>query len=379
MQADRPPTHVVTHANGSPPPNLSVFVSGLPSRWGEKRLVQSLIDSFRRHGDVYSVDLSDSRTYGFVRFYTKEAVEKCLHSDHPTLESEGDSAFVKIRDTEWSAPCVLHIGGFTKEERELSQSALRESVAEWTGEEVVKLDIPTNEEGTTKGYCLATFADKPSACRAHASLQEKGRIGTWVSAREVNPNHAIGKLKKSYYDLIEALGEDPRREGLQKTPARAAKAMMFFTKGYNESVHDVLNGAIFKEDYNELVLVKDIDIFTLCEHHLVPFFGKAHIAYIPNGRVVGLSKLARIAEIFSKRLQVQERLTKQIAYTIQEALQPQGVAVVIECTHMCMAMRGVQKARAVTVTSCVLGVVKKDARTRQEIFGLIRAPSSARL
>eukprot|EP01065_Artemidia_motanka_P044574 TRINITY_DN636_c2_g1_i1.p1 TRINITY_DN636_c2_g1~~TRINITY_DN636_c2_g1_i1.p1 ORF type:complete len:237 (+),score=49.59 TRINITY_DN636_c2_g1_i1:77-787(+) len=179
------------------------------------------------------------------------------------------------------------------------------------------------------------------------------------------------RVADAYQSILGALGEDPGREGLLKTPQRAAEAMKFFTKGYTESVSEILNEAIFNEDCRELVLVRDIDLYSLCEHHLVPFFGKCHIAYIPNGRVLGLSKLARVAEIYARRLQVQERLTREIACAINDAVKPLGVAVVIECTHMCMVMRGVQKSSATTVTSCVLGCVRADPRTRQEIFSLI--------
>lgn len=183
---------------------------------------------------------------------------------------------------------------------------------------------------------------------------------------------SLPSLASAYSTILRGLGEDPHRQGLLKTPWRAATAMQFFTKGYQEKISDVMNDAIFDEDHDEMVIVKDIDMFSMCEHHLVPIFGRVHIGYLPNKRVLGLSKLARIVEIYSRRLQVQERLTKQIAVAITEALQPSGVGVVIEATHMCMVMRGVQKMNSKTVTSTMLGVFREDPKTRDEFLTLIR-------
>jgi GTP cyclohydrolase IA len=172
--------------------------------------------------------------------------------------------------------------------------------------------------------------------------------------------------------LLVELGEDPSREGLLDTPKRIEKALRFLTSGYEADVDAVLNNALFTVDYNEMVIVKDIDFYSLCEHHLLPFFGKCHVAYIPNGRVVGLSKVPRIVDIFARRLQVQERLTNQIAEVLLDKVQPLGVAVVMEAAHLCMSMRGVQKQNSVAVTSAMLGTFRSDARTRAEFLDLIK-------
>jgi len=176
--------------------------------------------------------------------------------------------------------------------------------------------------------------------------------------------------------LLGLLGEDPSREGLVKTPERVAQAFRFFTQGYQQDVDEVLNGALYSVKYDEMVLVRDIDFFSLCEHHLLPFYGKCHVAYIPNEHVVGLSKIPRLVEIFSRRLQVQERLTVQIAETLQEKLKPQGVAVVIEARHLCMMMRGVETPNAVAVTSSMHGVFLNQQKTREELLELIRRGGS---
>ncbi|MBD2690328.1 GTP cyclohydrolase I FolE [Anabaena catenula] len=186
------------------------------------------------------------------------------------------------------------------------------------------------------------------------------------------PTVTEAEMVQAVRTLLIGLGENPDREGLKDTPKRVVKALQFLTKGYDESLDELLNGAVFKEDANEMVLIRDIDIFSSCEHHILPIIGRAHVAYIPNGKVIGLSKIARICEMYARRLQVQERLTVQIADALQGLLKPQGVAVVIEATHMCMVMRGVQKPGSWTVTSAMRGVFAEDGRTREEFMNLIR-------
>ena len=186
------------------------------------------------------------------------------------------------------------------------------------------------------------------------------------------PPGQIGKLTKIYGDLLDAIGEDSARQGLLRTPTRAARAMEFLTQGYRQSVEEILNNAIFDSDASEIILVKDIELYSMCEHHLLPFIGRAHVAYIPNGKVIGLSKVARIVDVFARRLQIQENLTTEIAKCLMDCLEPDGVAVVVEAKHLCMMMRGVEKQNSVMKTSCLLGSFKEDARTRSEFLSLLK-------
>lgn len=182
---------------------------------------------------------------------------------------------------------------------------------------------------------------------------------------------SLENLMQSVSSILNEVGEDPNREGLLKTPLRVAKAYKFLTKGYDEDIEKLLNGAIFNEHYDEMVIVKDIDFYSLCEHHMLPFYGKCHIAYIPNGKIVGLSKIPRIVEMYSRRLQVQERMTREIGDMINKVLEPKGVAVVSEAKHLCMMMRGVEKQNSIATASCMLGRFKSDEKTRSEFLKLI--------
>ncbi|HEU5341299.1 GTP cyclohydrolase I FolE [Edaphobacter sp.] len=198
----------------------------------------------------------------------------------------------------------------------------------------------------------------------NASTIEPAALDT-VSTREL------------YRELLVRVGEDPNRDGLLRTPERMEKAMAFLTKGYSMDVTEVLHDALFDVDYDEMVIVKDIEFYSMCEHHMLPFFGKAHVAYVPNGKVIGLSKIPRLVDVFARRLQVQERLTRQIGDAITEAIHPQGVAVIMEAAHLCMMMRGVEKQESSTVTSAMLGVFKTQMQTRNEFLSLIRRQGSS--
>ena len=193
----------------------------------------------------------------------------------------------------------------------------------------------------------------------------------------MNPNETMSStveidIKDLTAKLLVGLGEDPSREGLQNTPERVERSLRFLTSGYQTNIDELVNGALYQEDYDEMVIIKDIDLYSLCEHHMLPFLGKCHVAYLPKGRIIGLSKIPRIVDAFGRRLQVQERLTNQIAECLEKILQPQGVGVVIEALHLCMSMRGVEKQSSYTTTSSMLGSFKSDARTRSEFLSLIQ-------
>lgn len=201
----------------------------------------------------------------------------------------------------------------------------------------------------------------------------EGHNGHGATAPAPEQTLTGASMQAIYTELLHRLGEDPTRDGLLKTPERVEKAMAFLTRGYGQSIEEVLHEALFDVDYDEMVLVKDIEFYSMCEHHMLPFFGKAHVAYVPNGKVVGLSKIPRIVDVFARRLQVQERMTQQVAEAIEEAIHPQGVGVVIEASHMCMMMRGVEKQGSTTTTSSMRGVFKTQLQTRNEFLSLIRA------
>ena len=202
------------------------------------------------------------------------------------------------------------------------------------------------------------------------------RLNTGVAVEEFSPELHAATTEEIYRELLRRLGEDPARDGLMKTPERMDKAMAYLTKGYEQSPTEILRGALFDVDYDEMVIVRDIEFYSLCEHHLLPFFGKAHVAYIPRGKVIGLSKVARLVDVFARRLQVQERMTRQVADAIVEAIAPQGVAVILEAQHLCMMMRGVEKQGSMTTTSAMLGAFRDEAQTRNEFLSLIRRPHS---
>src|SRR5271155_2910212 len=221
-----------------------------------------------------------------------------------------------------------------------------------------------------------THLTTPAKCHHRQARSKKGSSMPSSSAIIETPLLDSISTRDLYRELLIRLGEDPTRDGLLRTPERMEKSMEFLTRGYTMNVTEVLHEALFDVDYDEMVIVKDIEFFSMCEHHLLPFFGKAHIAYVPNGKVIGLSKIPRLVDVFARRLQVQERLTTEIADAITEAIHPQGVAVIMEAQHLCMMMRGVEKQHSATVTSAMLGVFKSQLQTRNEFLSLVRRQGS---
>ena len=208
MDSSRPPSHIIKKVDTPPPSNLSVFVSGLPASWGSNRIITALAENFEKFGEVYSVDLSDSMSYGFVRFFNGSAVNKALHADHPIIVSQGCNANVKIREADQPSISALHIGGFTKDERELSREQLEDQIKHWSGEDFLRIEVPVTEEGTNKGYCLVYYKNLQVATRAFESVQRFGKKVSWVKEREADAKKVLSTMKKSYYDIIESLGED---------------------------------------------------------------------------------------------------------------------------------------------------------------------------
>jgi GTP cyclohydrolase I len=270
--------------------------------------------------------------------------------------------------------------GSKNSKRKRKKEALKTSKGDETATELQSLE-PRSDKKKTKTCSVSSDSlpaetaqskDKTSAKADPCSSALVATVtATSSSGQEISEQDKLEKMTSACKTILECVGEDPSRDGLLKTPDRWAKALLFMTKGYCQTVAEVTNEAIFAENHNEMVVVRDIDIHSLCEHHMVPFTGKVHVGYIPSGKVLGLSKIARIAEVFARRLQVQERLTREIADAIVEAVNPLGVAVVIECKHFCMVMRGVEKCGASTVTSSVRGCFENSSETRAELFGII--------
>lgn len=314
--------------------------------------------------DTKNIYLCPSEVKGkyIIRFAVcaKSLTKRDVEYSWNEIRRLGDQILLESNETKFTrnkmATLKIHVNDDADEFAAADEQLETVQKVEASGKQIIK-KLQSNGKATLS----AANANNTTACFKRSS-----------SEMSVVNLPRLPELKTAYANLLEAAGEDIYREGLLKTPERAAKAFQFFTAGYHQDLKEILNGAVFKEDHDEMVIVKDIEMFSLCEHHLVPFLGKVSIGYLPTGKVLGLSKLARIVEVFSRRLQVQERLTKQIAQAMLEAVAPAGVGVVIEAKHMCMVMRGVQKINANTMTSCMMGEFRDNVKTREEFLTLIK-------
>ncbi|CDW99668.1 hypothetical protein [Sporisorium scitamineum] len=348
------------------------------------------LDCGRDPGDVPDPTEKSSKTRQQSSALANGVSALNLGSASPALPSSSSTSYVQASSSSISPSASVsasmhhhHSNARAAATALLSQSSSSGPATHGTA--ATKMSADLDLLATTRGGGLGTptgertyIGSSWSASGTATPVMDNNGLGWPAKATLDRLNHTPAqaeanqaRLANAIQTVLECIGEDPSRSGLAKTPERYAKALLWMTRGYEVRLSDVIANAIFDEEHDEMVIVKDIEIFSLCEHHMVPFTGKIHIGYIPNRLVIGLSKLARIAETFARRLQVQERLTKQVALALDEALRPQGVAVVVECEHLCMAMRGVQKPGATTVTSCMLGVFRDRQKTREEFLSLI--------
>eukprot|EP00667_Euglena_gracilis_P006503 EG_transcript_6561 len=346
-------------------PDYSVFVSKLP----KDATAGALCQAFEPIAKVAGAEIAQEEGHGFVHFHTLEELKKAVTGPAPVYRDAAGTATTLVVSPVVEPRNVLRIKGLSPA---VDVKQLEQRLQAWLGPDLKPTKV-TVTRAKSSSTAQVHFADNEQAKEAYIALQRAAPDlqVDFAPMRDLQNKLTLRRMERCCYQTLKDLGEDPERPGIKKTPHRWAQALLYLTKGYDETLEELVNDAIFDEKHHELVLVKDIEIFSMCEHHMLPFWGKVHIAYIPKGKVLGLSKLARVAEMYARRLQVQERLTRQIASAIERSIQPLGVAVVVDCCHMCMVMRGVQKVGASTVTSSVLGEFERNPSTRAELFSLI--------